>query len=156
MNSKAKCYNKFVISTLSNKDWMLLVLFYAGSVGLSPVKLQKSLFLLQKAFHQEIGNFYAFKPYNYGPFDARIYVNADELVTDGLVSKVTMDHSWSTYVITKPGLVKAKTLLKVTDKKIIKYIKQLIRWMQPLSFEVLISSVYKKYPEYKKNSVFID
>jgi len=67
------------------KDWMLLFIANAGERGLSPVQLQKGLFLLQKARPRAVGeNFYDFQPYNYGPFDRDIYVHADELLQEAL------------------------------------------------------------------------
>jgi hypothetical protein len=35
-----------------------------------------------------VGQFYQFVPYNYGPFDAKVYHDLDKLVLEGLVTTV--------------------------------------------------------------------
>src|SRR5436190_18669612 len=74
------------------KDWTLLVISAADSRGLSPVQLQKSLFLLERRLSEEapaekLGeSFYEFVPYNYGPFDVKVYQDAEALEERGLVT----------------------------------------------------------------------
>ncbi len=68
------------------QDWTLLAISAAKGRGLSPIQLQKSLFLLERRLSkEELGEqFYEFVPYNYGPFDVKIYQDAkylDEVVT---------------------------------------------------------------------------
>ena len=50
---------------LDRKDWALLAIANAGhGVSLSPVQLQKSLFLLGRELGSKVGaNFYDFQPY---------------------------------------------------------------------------------------------
>lgn len=142
---------------INKEDWLLRTIAEAGEKGLTPAKLQKSLFLLGKAFPKELPDFYSFEPYNYGPFDISIYQEADVFSAKGLITKKSVaGYDWSKYIITKEGKKRIADMSALFDKEMEKYLTTLMEWIQPLSFQELISSVYKKYPEYKINSVFID
>lgn len=143
-------------SNAKGEDATLLVISESGDLGLTPVKLQKAIFLLQKAFPKYFKNSYQFKPYNYGPFDITIYHDADHLAKSGLISKQNTNYSWVKYVATKEGKKTTQEILQKMPKEVADYINELILWLLPLSFEELVSSIYRKYPEYKKNSVFRD
>jgi uncharacterized protein YwgA len=143
-----------MISSISPKEWTLLVINYADKDGLAPVKLQKTLFLLKQAY--KFNKFYSFKPYNYGPFDIKIYEDVGELIEKGYVQKVSTNLSWSKYLITDEGSKIVHTLESRISKKQLSYVLKLVKWIEPLSFTTLITSIYKRYPRYRKNSVFID
>ena len=65
----------------------MLAISFAQGKGLSPVQLQKALFLLGKQFPSAVGEeFYNFVAYNYGPFDKSIYWDTEELAQQGYVS----------------------------------------------------------------------
>src|SRR5439155_6656754 len=50
--------------------WVLLALLAAEGHSLTPVQLQKCLFLLGSRRPKDVGrDFYHFRPYDYGPFD---------------------------------------------------------------------------------------
>ncbi len=141
---------------IERKDWTLLVIAEADKTGLTPVKLQKSLFLLHHAMPKETKDFYHFVAYNYGPFDIGIYHDADLLKKEGYVETHSAQSAGRKYNITSSGKKRAKELHEQVTEEATKYLKQLIDWMLPLSFQELVSSVYKEFPEYKKNSVFRD
>src|SRR2546426_12591221 len=66
--------------------WVLLALRAAEGHTLTPVQLQKALFLLGKRRPKDVGHpFYHFRPYDYGPFDVAVYTDADQLADEGLV-----------------------------------------------------------------------
>jgi hypothetical protein len=72
---------------MQRQDWLLLVLCAAHQEGLTPVQLQKSLFLVGQELPRHVrSHFYAFFPYNYGPFDPQICRDADRLGKDGFVA----------------------------------------------------------------------
>lgn len=137
-------------------DWALLAIFLADEKGLSPVRLQKSLFLLGKEFPRIVGkNYYEFIPYNYGPFCAKIYDDVGALISKGFVEeKGIAKQTWSEYFITPAGrkYVGQLPLDRIEDAR--GYLFQVIEWAQGLMFQELISAIYKAYPEYKKHSVF--
>jgi len=145
-----------VSNKYSGKEITLLLIASAEKEGLTPVKLQKAVFILQKAFPKYFTNIYHFSPYNYGPFDIDIYHDADKLVREELVEKKMVSTNFQRYVISLEGEETAPFVAKKLPKEVNDYIPRLMTWILPLTFEKLVSAIYKKYPEYKKNSVFKD
>ena len=136
---------------MSKAEWLLLALDAAGSQGLSPVQLQKSLFLLGKRATTALSEFYEFVPYNYGPFSREIYQDAKSLEQQGLVS-VTPGHNagYREYRITPTGHMRADHLWKRVDPQAAAYLRSLVDWAQRTSFASLVSAIYSEYPEYHK------
>lgn len=72
---------------MTRQDWLLLVLAAAGRKPLSPLQLQKSLFLVGYDLAKLVGpDFYTFRPFDYSPFDATVYRDAEEQAAQGLVT----------------------------------------------------------------------
>lgn len=142
---------------MERKDWTLLVINAAGPSGLSPVQLQKSLFLIGENLRSEVGeSFYQFVPYNYGPFDPAVYADADRLILENLVKSVRVESkTWAYYVVTTEGEEKATELRAQISPRAFKYITSVVDWVQRLSFAQLLSAIYAAYPKYKANSVFV-
>jgi hypothetical protein len=133
----------------------MLAISYAKGRGLSPVQLQKILFLLGKQLPEEVGsNFYTFEPYNYGPFDRTVYSDASMLAGLGMVTKNDSGRSFWEYAPTAEGLEYAEKLKASAPAKAISYLEKVVPWAQGLSFSALVRAIYAKYPEYKENSVF--
>src|SRR4051794_25370784 len=71
---------------MEKKDWLLLVLAAAKKNGLTPVQLQKSLFLIGAEIPESIRNgFYNFVQCDYGPSDKAIYADAQTLEAAALI-----------------------------------------------------------------------
>jgi hypothetical protein len=133
----------------------MLTISLARGRGLSPVQLQKVLFLLGKKLPQEVGpNFYDFQPYNYGPFDSAVYSDADVLSFGGLVSIAKSGGGYNEYSPTPKGLEYAENLKQAAPPRALAYLDRAVQWAQTLSFSGLVRAIYDKYPEYRKNSVF--
>lgn len=144
---------------MRREDWTLLVIAAAKKRGLSPVQLQKSLFLLgQRLDKSTLGDdFYAFEPYNYGPFDVTVYQDAERLAGDGLVTiSRTPERRWALYLSTENGSEAAEKLRKGVPAQWLRYADRLVTWVQHLSFRDLVRAIYAEYPEYRANSVFRD
>jgi uncharacterized protein len=139
---------------MRRQDWLLLGLAAAKDAELTPVQLQKMMFLLRDAFvrpgPQEV---YDFVPYHYGPFDSSIYRDAEDLESRGLV---TIAHAGTVkrYRITPEGMRRAQELAATAPTTVHGYLQRLVDWMLPLSFAELVRAVYAKYPDYRRNSVF--
>src|SRR5258707_9223608 len=74
-------------NNMERPDWTLLATKFANQSGLSPVQLQKALFLLGKEMPKSVGDdYYHFVPHNYGPFAKDIYSDADALAREGLIA----------------------------------------------------------------------
>lgn len=138
------------------EDWPLIVLSLASDGVLTPVEMQKALFLIkQEAGKLVKGAFYNFVPYNYGPFDQLIYRDVDALVVEGCIALEVADHQrWSFYVITKKGEQRAATLHQQIDPRLRNYAAKAVAWVKSMPFPNLLREIYKKYPDYAANSVF--
>ncbi|OHB18223.1 MAG: hypothetical protein A2544_01185 [Candidatus Zambryskibacteria bacterium RIFOXYD2_FULL_43_10] len=137
--------------------WILMALFVAGEEGLSPAQLQKAIFLLQKAFPNLETLSYNFQPYNYGPFDVGVYHDVEMLADNALVElRQRGGHNWSSYHISETGKKTSELLKNSLDSDAVLHLTKLVKLIQSVSFQTLIGSIYKKYPEYKKNSIFKD
>lgn len=143
---------------MERKHWTLLVLDEAGPSGLSPIQLQKSLFLIGRNLPSEVGeDYYEFVPYNYGPFDARVYSDAQSLVSQRFAQVIQVaGKNWSHYAITETGHNMADHIRETElSERASKYISTVVKWVQSLSFAQLLAAIYKAYPEYKAKSVFV-
>lgn len=73
---------------MERKDFLLLAVA-AGEEPLTPVQLQKSLFLISEANLAAVTTpLYEFEPYHYGPFCPSIYDDVISLKNEGLVIRV--------------------------------------------------------------------
>jgi uncharacterized protein len=147
-----------VASGFMGKDWILLTIAAARGESLSPVQLQKSLFLIERNLtgaQRRTRDFYKFTPYDYGPFDSTIYRDAGKLESEGYVSIIqTGNGSYREYAATPDGLRNASELRQQLDEVALDYLDRVVEWTRKLSFGELVSSIYKAYPEMAVNSVF--
>jgi len=138
-----------------SKDWNLLVIAAAEGKPLTPVQLQKSLFVFGEECPQATKHeYYQFVPYHYGPFDSKVYQDAALLCAEGLVYIRPSVGGWREYSATSEGLERAKELEGYLTPKHAEYLHAVVTWARSLTFDQLIRAIYKKYPAYKVNSVF--
>jgi len=138
------------------KDWTLLAICAADAKGLSPVQLQKTLFLLGRELPEEVGHaYYDFRPYHYGPFDRTVYSDAEVLAESGHVAITQRDgESWSRYLATAKGCERAEAIKKEAPASAVAYLQRVVDWALRQSFQQLVRSIYARYPEMRANSVF--
>jgi len=128
---------------------------FATKRGLSPVVLQKSLFLLSAEMPAEVGGqFYRFEPHNYGPFSKYIYQDAEELAASGQLAIERGPGSYPLYCITAAGIGRVAEIEGNVSVRARNYLENVVHWAENLSFQRLVSSIYEKYPAYRVNSVF--
>lgn len=140
---------------LQRKDWLLATVGAAGASGLTPVQLQKALFLVEKgAAHGALPTpFYHFRPYDYGPFDAAVYHDADLLAFAGAV-RIEPPSSMGPrrYVAASEDAVRAaRASIGATGAT---FVDGIVSWVCSKGFSELVRAVYDLYPEMKANSVF--
>ena len=141
---------------LTRQDWLLLALSKSPGGAMSPLRVQKVLFL----FGQEVGDsvgpgFYSFEPYDYGPFDAAVYVDLRRMMSAGKVRGVwRAGRSWQSYMVTASGRKAALALEKEADARLTEFLGRIVAWVRARSFSELLRSVYAAYPEFAVNSVF--
>ena len=138
---------------MRREDWTLLAISFARD-ALSPVQLQKSLFLLGINLPEEVGpGFYEFIPHYYGPFSQLIHHDVALLETQRFI---VADKSgrFTRYSITPGGMRRAEEVKPTVPERALRYLRDTVAWTQKLSFSSLIRSIYSRYPEFRTNSVF--
>ena len=143
---------------LTREDWLLLALSKSPGDAMSPVQLQKAMFLFGQEAGDSIGtDFYSFQPYDYGPFDAAIYADLRRMTSLGHVrGEWNPGRSWKTWTITGSGRKAALLLEADADARLAGYLGRIAVWVRERSFSELLRSVYAAYPEFAVNSVFRD
>jgi len=131
------------------------MLALGNGAAYQPVQIQKAMFLLtDKLAHiVDDGPGFAFRPYDYGPFDEEVYRVAEDEARKGLV-EIGNSGRWKTYAASKEGIARGRELLGKladADQERLKKISDLVR---RLSFTDLVRAIYKAYPPMKVNSVF--
>lgn len=132
----------------------------SARAALQPVQLQKALFLFAAKVPAEMlpgTGRYQFKPYDYGPFSAEIYSDAEALEQNGFVAISRPPSSrYKEFRVTPTGRAAAEALRAQEDPNIVTYLANLVTYTQSLGFNQLVASVYEEFPEMKVNSVFKD
>ncbi len=140
---------------MRREDWTLVAIDNAGTRGLTPVQIQKVLFLLGKEIPTAVSDsFYLFIPHNYGPFSKQVYSDAERLAVNGLVAIERPIGGYQEYRITAAGANVARALVAQADPRAITYLRNVVSWAQNQTFSGLIRAIYNKYPEFRANSVF--
>jgi uncharacterized protein len=139
-----------------DRDDIILAALAAGGEGATflPVQVQKLFFLVDREASQLVGGpHFNFRPYDYGPFDRLVYDSLDLLSNHGLAS-VLSSGKYRTYCLTSAGYQRGKEQLERLPENAQTYIAKVSTWVRTLSFEQLVASIYKAYPDMKVNSVF--
>jgi uncharacterized protein len=144
---------------LSHEEMALVILSLSNGETFTPVQIQKALFLADDkakgAFRTD--SRYRFEPYDYGPFDWQVYADVESLERRGLAQINQQPGSrWRTYAASPAGVVEGRRLAtriglieQVTLQKIVNLVRS-------LSFNELVSAIYKVYPPMRARSVFRD
>ncbi len=143
---------------ITPKDWMLLIIAEAGALPVQPVQLQKSLFLIGRNLEKTdlaTDNFYSFQAYDYGPFCGAVYDDAEILETERLIEiQRPPTTRYKLYSITPTGTTRADELRRKLSERALDYLSNVVKFTQSVSFNELVSAIYKAYPEMRENSVF--
>jgi uncharacterized protein len=141
---------------MQRSDLVLAVLSTSGGEAWTPVQVQKVFFLLDRKIPSGIGGpKWDFAAYDYGPFDSDVYREIEALEKDGLAVVEGLRFSKGrTFRLTSQGQDRGKTMLGQLPGNVSDYIARLSSWLRGLSFQELVSAVYREFPEMKKNSVF--
>jgi hypothetical protein len=82
---------------------VLAALAPANGMPHTPVQVQKLLFLIDRNIAEVVGGpYFEFQPYNYGPFDKRVYEILERLAAEGCV-RLVPHHTWTDYALTPRG-----------------------------------------------------
>jgi uncharacterized protein YwgA len=145
-------------STMNRRDWALLVIAAGKGRALTPVQLQKCLFLVGQEFQEVTGpDYYDFIAYDYGPFSIDVYRDAETLESEGLVIiQPNKSGRWKEYAASALGLSEAEKMSYDLEPNLTRSIDEIVDWARQLSFQALVKEIYRRYPEFRVNSVFQD
>src|SRR5205823_2852759 len=124
----SKAWDKPVIRELmmtTRQEWLLMALAYRNGQPMTPAQIQKAMFLMSVEAPQLVGpRFYDFIPYNYGPFDARVYHDLDAMADNGLITSTHFPgRSWKLYVVTPTGLTEATRSKRQANMQGVNYLE---------------------------------
>jgi uncharacterized protein YwgA len=141
---------------MERSNFVLAVLASTEGHALAPVQIQKLFFILERRIPDEIaGPHFAFKAYDYGPFDPDVYREVEALAEKGL-AEVQQPGAFAmrTYRLTLKGQREGERLFRDFEPKTAEYIERVSNFVRTTSFADLVSAVYKAFPDMKVNSVF--
>lgn len=140
----------------TKRQALVLAALHSGSMDpeLSPVQAQKLFFLIDRnAPHLCSGPWFAFAPYDYGPFDSNVYSELDWLSHEGDI-EIVRNGRYRTYRLTDSGRRKAAEALSTFPPAAQEYFGKAKDWVKSLGFRDLVSAIYKAYPEMRAKSIF--
>ena len=134
-------------------DLLLKIIAAADGEKVTPAQLQKVAFLVGMEFPQEVpSDYYEFQKYDYGPFSADVYRDAEQLEREGkIMISVHQRGGWREYAATVKG---SRIDFKDIPEAMTSFIEDKVSWARRLSFQQLVREVYRQFPEYRENSVF--
>ncbi|MCY4466573.1 MAG: hypothetical protein OXE46_13665 [Chloroflexi bacterium] len=138
---------------MKRTDLLLKIIAAANGEPLTPAQLQKVAFILGMERPNHIpDDYYKFIKYDYGPFSAQVYRDAEQLEREGkVIISIHPRGGWRQYSATIAGI--QSEAQEISDE-VSTYIKDKVRWARELSFQELVRAVYRKYPSFRENSVF--
>lgn len=145
------------MSALKRGDWTLLSTALARGEVLTPVQLQKAVFLMQELLPKDVQpeEPYVFIPHNYGPFSGDVYDDARDLAERGSVEiSVPAAGGYVRYRATESGIQQGEVLTRKLSVETVRHAQAIVDWVRAQSFAGLVSAVYDRYPAYRVNSIF--
>jgi hypothetical protein len=141
---------------MDRRELLLAVLASGKGRPFSPAQIQKAIFLIDTNLPHLIhrGARYNFVPYNYGPFDRNVYVEAENLQREGSAIIASPNGRWSTYAASDQGVKQGDLILGRLKRKSRTYVDSVVEWVLAQSFGSLVKSIYDAYPDMKENSIF--
>ena len=131
------------------RDQVVSAAMAAGGPGASfnPVQVQKNLFLVDREIADWVdGPHFNFKPYDYGPFDKAVYEVLDSLAKEERVS-IDRTNRYRRYSLTESGFERGTAVLDELPGPVVRYMREVARWVRFLTFEQLLASIYRHYPD---------
>jgi uncharacterized protein len=100
---------------------------------------------------------YDFQPYDYGPFDSQVYSDVESLERRGLAEISQQPGTqWRTYAASQRGIAEGRRLVQQLTDDQRAVLAKIVNLVRSLSFNDLVSAIYRAYPGMKARSVFRD
>lgn len=140
---------------MDRQNFVMAALAAAGAdLSFSPVQVQKLFFLIDReASHLVDGPHFSFQPYDYGPFDREVYSQIEALCAVDL-ALIKNEGRVRTYELSAGGYAKGREILQGLPENTRDYLSAIAVWVRSLTFQQLVSAIYKRHPDMKVNSVF--
>lgn len=140
---------------MNHEDLILAALAAGGQhASYRPVQVQKLFFLIDREISNLVdGPHFNFRPYDYGPFDQRVYLELEDLTAHGL-AVIQPTGRYQVYSLSPEGFDRGSQIVERLDPEAKRYLERAARWVLALSFQQLVSAIYKKYPDMKARSIF--
>jgi hypothetical protein len=140
---------------MDRTNLMLAALAAGGeNTSYTPVQVQKLFFLIDREVAQRVGGpHFAFRAYDYGPFDRAVYDALDVLELGGFIHTHHTGR-YRVFELSPEGYRRGVDSLAQLDPLARGYLEQVASWVRRLNFQQLVAAIYKRYPEMKANSVF--
>jgi len=144
---------------LSRENIALVVLSLANGQPFTPVQIQKALFLasdkVPNAFKSH--STYDFQPYDYGPFDWQVYADIEGLAKEDMAQINQQPGArWRTYSASEAGIALGQHYAERLTREQRSVLEKIVKLVRRLSFNELVSAIYKAYPSMRARSVFRD
>lgn len=122
------------------RGWLLLALAISGDSGLSPVQLQRSLYLFGQRREEQVGpGFYEFEPHDSGPSSTHVYVDLDALVTaEYVVKEWVRESSWSAFRLSDSGRAWATEFRRKVKKDALLGLEDAVAWVKEQGYLDLV------------------
>ena len=143
---------------MDRRSFMMAAMSACEAEPFSPVQVQKLFFILDRKIADQTndGPYFQFEPYAYGPFDAQVYRELEDMEEDGLILIENSDMlTPRSYRLTVKGYNLGRSMFDSMAEHHRHYIVKLVTFIHEVSFATLVSAVYKAYPEMKVNSIFV-
>lgn len=143
---------------MDRRDWLTLLLAYKGAHGpaLDPVRIQKGMFLFAQEAGAPEAEVYDFEAYNYGPYSSELKSDVSGLVASGLAEEIPVSgYTWARHGVTDEGMTRARALFAEAPTEPARELYKIKQEITSLGFSELLRRIYKKYPAYAENSIFL-
>jgi hypothetical protein len=147
------------VDAVTRQQLLLAILAAAKGRPYSPVQIQKAVFLITRNLPNLVteGDRFEFVPYDYGPFDSDVYLEAEELQRTGAATIASSGSGrWNVYSATDEGAKRGSEVLSRLAPQSRQYVENVSNWIRSQSFGSLVRSIYEAYPEMRQNSIFQD
>jgi DNA-binding PadR family transcriptional regulator len=124
----------------ARRGWLLLAVAVSGASGLSPVQLERSLFLVCQKREEHVGpDFYGFESNGSGPASPALYVDIDALVTaEYVVKEWVPESSCSIFRLSEAGRAWAADFRRKMKKEALAGLEDAVAWVKEQSYQEMV------------------